>query len=69
MENKNITDYEVRVWDDDVFIHGRGVNFWESWKGVGMQCNYDVWDPKYAEILTVCRDIRKKFLQLNELTK
>lgn len=69
MENKNITDYSVRVWDDDVYIHGRGVNYLENQKGVGMQCNFDVQSLKYAEILAVCRDIRKKFLLLNELTK
>ena len=71
MENnkKNITDYAVRVWDDDVFINGKNISYWGSRANTGCQTKYDCDTDIHKDINRLCDEIRLKFLKLRNLTK
>ena len=64
------SDYDIRVWGDDVFIFGHNkLNYWSGNECMGLQCNFEEGDSRYQEIRSLCDEIRQKMLQLNELVK
>lgn len=65
---EDITDFDVRVWDNDVMINGRNIAYWGGDERKGLQCDAPNMTT-YEEIGRACDDIRKQFIKLKELLK
>lgn len=69
MKNK-ITDFHVRVWDNDVFIHDKyNLDYASMGEMEGFQCNYHEGTKEYADLRRVCGEIAEKFKELGKLLR
>ena len=65
-----ITDFRVRVWDNDVFIHNRdNIDYACMAEMEGFQCNYREGTKEYADLRRVCGEIAEKFKELGKLLR
>ena len=65
-----ITDFHVRVWDNDVFIHDKyNLDYASMAEMEGFQCNYREGTKEYADLRRVCGEIAEKFKELGALLK
>lgn len=66
----NISDYDIRIWGDDVIIHDHKKIFCalsmheEELLGFGLQTNLD--DNREEKVLKLCLNIASAIKELNE---
>lgn len=69
---KPIKDYDIKIWGDDCFIHGKGIfcclNMYENeLLGFGLQTNLD--DNKEEKVLKLCLEVRTALKELDDYLK
>lgn len=67
---KNIIDFHVRVWNNDVFIHDRyNIDYASMGMMEGFQCNHHEGTEEYEAQKRICAEIAEKFRELGKLLR
>jgi len=66
---QDINDYDIRIWGEDVFIHGRDIfcclDIYENeLLGFGLQTNLD--ENREEKVLKLCLDVANSLKKLQE---